>query len=820
MSLLGTQVFANPITPIWLSADTPLPPGSTGATGPTGPQGEPGFSSGAVYYFNLSQPSGVGPKLMERTPLFNPGQTITVVGPTVGPTKFAEFITPVNDPDATVIPPGNWIFDMVFDLDVAYVNQHVYAIVYVDDGVNPPVNIGDNSLDPLDIIDGTTTTLYTFGVSIPTTIVNPTDRIRIAFFAENIGLGEILTAYFENGTVGQVITSLSAGLQGATGPTGVTGPTGPTGVTGPTGPTGPIGLTGSTGATGPQGPAGSGGTIANYGVFSDSTDQSILLNTAKAITFNTTEAALNVSIGTPTSRIVIAQAGTYNIQFSSQLRVTLGSGEIISIWLRINGTDVPRSNTDVTVKQEPVVAAWNFVYTFTAGQYFELITSSNGTQCIIDAIGTRTGPTRPATPSTILTVTQVTYTQIGPTGATGPAANASTWSTFPATQNVNMANFSLQSANDIRADSLTIGGILPFPNMTVSSGGDITCRNIDVGDGTTQQADVNIYGGNLIAGDNALFVEGGCTITGGVAPPGIPIHGTTIGAGPRVLGLDTIRIDVLPVGIDITSATFVTINAAGAANIAAGGALSLAGGSYIEANTSDFNIINTTSGDQNTTITCANYLAPPSVAATDPLTIQNIAAGGVVIQGVKTFDGLAASPCVMTNIDSINGTPMTPVQTLFEAQPSGTDGGLAPAAGTYFVRTLNTGYPALDPITGDSSTIPGMSLDTATNIITLPAGFYKVEAFTPAYRVGRHRCRLYDVTNATPVLFGGNAFVTNNDNAESDSCLTGYLQVTGTTDYELQHCVQIALAVEDLGLPCGFGDDEIYSRITFTKLFA
>lgn len=37
MSLLGTQVFANPTTPIWLSASTVLPPGPTGPIGPTGP---------------------------------------------------------------------------------------------------------------------------------------------------------------------------------------------------------------------------------------------------------------------------------------------------------------------------------------------------------------------------------------------------------------------------------------------------------------------------------------------------------------------------------------------------------------------------------------------------------------------------------------------------------------------------------------------------------------------------------------------------------------------------------------------------------------
>ena len=222
------------------------------------------------------------------------------------------------------------------------------------------------------------------------------------------------------------------GDTGATGPTGIgytgpTGPTGPTGSQGSTGATGPTGL-GNTGATGPQGPTGLGGVIANYGAFSSSVSQNIALNTATAFTYNTTESSVNVSIGSPASRIVITNAGTYNIQFSAQLSVTAGSSELISIWLRINGSDVPRTCTDVTLaNNEFNVASWNFVYSFNAGDYFELLTSSTGSNAIIQAVGTRATPTRPAVPSVILTCTQVTYTQAGPTGPTG--ANGSAGST-------------------------------------------------------------------------------------------------------------------------------------------------------------------------------------------------------------------------------------------------------------------------------------------------------------------------------------------------------------------------------------------------------
>lgn len=143
-------------------------------------------------------------------------------------------------------------------------------------------------------------------------------------------------------------------------------------------------------------------------------------------------------------------------------------------------------------------------------------------------------------------------------------------------------------------------------------GGVVTCRkavapeivgtDADFSTSESGQADVNIYGANLVAGDNALYVEGGTTLTGG----GI-VHGVTIGA-LRAAGIDTVRIDVLPVGMSLESATFITANAIGSANmsaggaasVAAGGALSLAGGSYIEYNSDQHYFINTSAGNDYT----------------------------------------------------------------------------------------------------------------------------------------------------------------------------------------------------------------------------
>lgn len=266
------------------------------------------------------------------------------------------------------------------------------------------------------------------------------------------------------------------------------------------------------------------------------------------------------------------------------------------------------------------------------------------------------GPTGPTGP-----------TGIGFTGATGPAgsaANVSNWSVFKAISTVDMSGNNLSNVNSIPnassiyGQTITFGGVSAIPLGTLSSGGNVSAVSSDLTQyltvaSNTGLGNISTYGANRPVGTNALYAEGGVTLTGGGLVHGVEIGALTVG------GVDTQRIDVLPVGIGINAATYVQVAAAGAGSFAAGGALSLAGGDYVEINTDDLRVINTSSGNQATTITCANYFMPASVAATNPLTIQNIQAGGVVIQGVKQFDGLASSFANMTNIATINNSANT-----------------------------------------------------------------------------------------------------------------------------------------------------------------
>jgi hypothetical protein len=147
-----------------------------------------------------------------------------------------------------------------------------------------------------------------------------------------------------------------------------------------------------------------------HGSFFDTTTQTAAaINTAYAVTFNNTDVSTGVSIGTPTSRIQVEVDGVYNFQFSMQLINTSGGAHSVFIWYRINGVDIPNSATELRLQGNNAeqVAAWNFMATMDAGDYWELMWSVNDTAVQITQFAA-SSPV-PAVPSVILTVDYVGY---------------------------------------------------------------------------------------------------------------------------------------------------------------------------------------------------------------------------------------------------------------------------------------------------------------------------------------------------------------------------------------------------------------------------
>lgn len=145
-----------------------------------------------------------------------------------------------------------------------------------------------------------------------------------------------------------------------------------------------------------------------YGSFFSTQDQSDGVDTPTALTLNNTAEAAGVSISN-NSRIVFANAGTYNIQFSAQVHHIGGggSGETLNIWFRKNGSDIANSDTKVTVTSSTkyVVPAWNFIVTVAANDYIELYFKTDNANIVFEYEAASANS--PAIPSLILTAQQI-----------------------------------------------------------------------------------------------------------------------------------------------------------------------------------------------------------------------------------------------------------------------------------------------------------------------------------------------------------------------------------------------------------------------------
>jgi hypothetical protein len=144
------------------------------------------------------------------------------------------------------------------------------------------------------------------------------------------------------------------------------------------------------------------------------------------MTLNNTDPDTNGVSIVSSSRITVANAGVYNIQFSVQVAKTDSGTDLIDIWFSKNGTAIPDSNSQIrsTGANDAFIPSWNYMLQLNANDYVEIYWQSDDTNMSLVAQGTQTlvGPpeyTIPAIPSVIVTVQQVMYTQVGPTGVTG-----------------------------------------------------------------------------------------------------------------------------------------------------------------------------------------------------------------------------------------------------------------------------------------------------------------------------------------------------------------------------------------------------------------
>jgi hypothetical protein len=151
-----------------------------------------------------------------------------------------------------------------------------------------------------------------------------------------------------------------------------------------------------------------------YGAFSSDQDQTTTANTATLMTLNTTDFANGVSIAS--SKITVATAGIYNLQFSAQFQNTDNQIQDISIWLRQNGANIPGSTGYVSIpahksasagEEAHQITGWNYFVSMAANDYIEIYWSATLASVTIQHYPTSTGPVRPSTQSVVATLSFV-----------------------------------------------------------------------------------------------------------------------------------------------------------------------------------------------------------------------------------------------------------------------------------------------------------------------------------------------------------------------------------------------------------------------------
>jgi hypothetical protein len=145
-----------------------------------------------------------------------------------------------------------------------------------------------------------------------------------------------------------------------------------------------------------------------YGSFYDTTTQlAATINTATAITFNTTDLSNGVFIGSPTSRIVVANEGLYNFDTSFQIDKTTGGTAIFDFWFRLNGVNVTNSASRIQIQgnNAEIFSSLNYFFNLKANDYVELMFSV--TDITVELKTFAAAAPHPGIPSIILTVNTV-----------------------------------------------------------------------------------------------------------------------------------------------------------------------------------------------------------------------------------------------------------------------------------------------------------------------------------------------------------------------------------------------------------------------------
>jgi hypothetical protein len=159
--------------------------------------------------------------------------------------------------------------------------------------------------------------------------------------------------------------------------------------------------------------SGGAGIRLPYGAFSSYTTQATTANTATLLTLSNTDFTNGVTLATG-SKMTVANAGIYNLQFSVQVENLDNAPQDMYIWLKQNGTDIVGSTgvLGFLARKNPGdpshdIKGWNYFLSMAANDYVQIYWSPTIATLTIPTYAASGTPTKPSTASVVATLSFV-----------------------------------------------------------------------------------------------------------------------------------------------------------------------------------------------------------------------------------------------------------------------------------------------------------------------------------------------------------------------------------------------------------------------------